>query len=150
MSLDDESHGTKVWLSYLGPVLDALSSGTLLIVDEIDTSLHPRLSAELVGLFRSTETNPHGAQMIFTSHDVSLLGRRHDEDILGRDEVWFVEKDRSGATNLYGLADFKPRKDENTERRYLSGSYGAVPTLFEGDFREAVEALRDEGGRAAS
>jgi len=150
MSLSEQSHGTRVWLSYLLPILRALDTGLLLVVDEIDTSLHPHLTAQLIALFRSSDTNPRSAQLVFTTHDAALLGRVHGEDVLGRDEVWFVEKDRDGATSLYALADFKPRKEESTERRYLTGSYGAVPMLFEGDFKDAVEANHQAGGRAAS
>lgn len=150
MSLSEQSHGTRVWLSHLLPILRALDNGQLLVVDEIDTSLHPHLSAQLIGLFRSPGTNPRHAQLVFTTHDASLLGRLQGEDVLGRDEIWFVEKGNGGTTSLYALADFKQRKNENTEHQYLTGSYGAVPILFEGDFKDAVEDNHEAGGRAAS
>ncbi|WP_103335183.1 AAA family ATPase [Amycolatopsis sp. CA-126428] len=134
--LVDESAGTLNWLDLLPEVLDVLDAGRLFVVDEIDGSLHPRLTAKLIELFQSTETNPHSAQLIFTTHDTSLLGTMLGGDLLDRDQVWFVEKGADGASELYPLTDFKPRKDQNTERRYLAGSYGAVPVL--GDFAEAV------------
>jgi hypothetical protein len=134
--LSDESSGTRNWLELIPTVLDVLDGGQVLLVDEIDSSLHPMLTAKLVGLFRSEETNPSGAQLIFTTHDTSLLGTMLGDSVLERDQIWFVDKNAEGASELYPLTDFKPRKDQNTERRYLAGSYGAVPVL--GDFAEAV------------
>lgn len=137
-SLGDESAGTVSWLQLLPMVLEALDSGQIVVVDEIDTSLHPLLTAQLIGLFKDTETNPNGAQLIFTTHDASLLGTMLDDEVLERDQVWFVEKDTDGASSLYPLTDFKPRKEHNRELRYLGGSYGAVPVLDPQDFAEAV------------
>lgn len=134
--LHEESSGTRNWLALLPAVLRALDSGSLLVVDEIDASLHPLLTARLVGLFSDERTNVHHAQLVFTTHDTSLLGTMLGEQVLERDQVWFVERNASGASELYPLTDFKPRKDQNTERRYLGGSYGAVPVL--GDFYEAA------------
>lgn len=139
---DDQSAGTKALLAYAGPVLAALEDGGLLVVDEIDSSLHPRLTAHLIRLFQHPATNPRGAQLLLTTHDASLLGRAGGEDILKRDQVWFVEKDAYGETTLFPLSDFKPRQEDNRERRYLGGSYGAVPVLNEELFAAAV-ALRD-------
>ena len=126
LDLVDESAGTRAWLSLMLSALDALRTGATLVVDEIDTSLHPRLASRLVRLFRS-EANPLGAQLLFTTHDATLLGTAFGDDVLDRDQVWFVEKDTDGASRLYPLTDFYPRKGENTERRYLVGSYGGVP-----------------------
>jgi ABC-type cobalamin/Fe3+-siderophores transport system ATPase subunit len=137
---DEESDGTKSWVRLLPIVLDALDEGQILVVDEIDTSLHPKLTAQLVRLFQEPGTNPHRAQLVFTTHDTSLLGTMLGDEVLKRDQVWFVEKDEGGASKLYPLTDFRPRKGENTERRYLGGSYGAVPVLSERDFAEAVRA----------
>ncbi len=134
--LEDESAGTRNWLELLPRVLDALDEGRVLVVDEIDASLHPMLTARLVGLFQNEKTNPSGAQLIFTTHDTSLLGTMLVDEVLQRDQIWFVDKNAEGASELYPLTDFKPRKDQNTERRYLAGSYGAVPVL--GDFADAV------------
>lgn len=129
-NLWDESDGTLAWLNLLPGALTALADGGLLVVDEIDSSLHPNLTALLIQQFRSAETNPRRAQLLFTTHDAALLGTSFGEEILGRDEVWFVEKEADGASRLYPLSDFRPRAEgENRERRYLGGSYGAVPVL---------------------
>ena len=125
--LDEESAGTRAWLLILPAAITALDSGSVLVVDEIDSSLHPELTAQLVRLFQSPDLNPAGAQLVFTTHDASLLGTSFGGDLLGRDQVWFVEKATDGASRLYPLTDFRPRKDENRERRYLAGSYRAVP-----------------------
>lgn len=138
---NDESAGTKSWLALLPLILEALSSGHTLFVDEIDTSLHPRLVARVIELFRRPETNVGGGQLFFTTHDATLLGTSLGVETLKRDEIWFVEKAEDGATSLFPLSDFKPRKGENTERRYLGGSYGAVPAVFsESLVRQLVEA----------
>jgi len=134
---DDESSGTRNWIRLLPLVLSALDAGRVLLVDEIDASLHPLLTAKLVGLFQDTEVNTKGAQLIFTTHDTSLLGTMLGEQVLDRDQIWFVDRDAEGVSDLYPLTDFKPRKDQNTERRYLAGSYGAVPVM--GDFSEAAQ-----------
>ncbi|MFB9689125.1 AAA family ATPase [Amycolatopsis plumensis] len=132
----DESSGTRNWIGLLPMVLRALDGGLVLLVDEIDASLHPLLTAKLVGLFQNGEVNAKGAQLVFTTHDTSLLGTMLGEQVLERDQIWFVDRGAEGASHLYPLTDFKPRKDQNTERRYLAGSYGAVPVL--GDFTAAV------------
>jgi uncharacterized protein len=122
----DESVGTRTWFRLIGPTLDALNGGRLLVFDEIDASLHPRLSSRLVELFQDKQTNRNGAQLIFTSHDTSLLNH------LNRDEVWLTEKGRDGATTLTALADYggdRVRKSMNIERAYLQGRFGAVPEL---------------------
>jgi predicted ATPase len=137
-SLQEESHGTRAWLGLLLGVLDALALGLTLCVDEVDASLHPRLTARLIELFTSTETNQTGAQLIVTTHDATLLGTSFGADILARDEIWFVEKNTDGATALFPLTDFRPRKVENTERRYLGGGYGAIPDVSEYAFRRAI------------
>jgi hypothetical protein len=127
--LADESAGTRSWLSLLPQVLGALDQGGLLVIDEIDSSLHPNLTAMLIRQFQSAETNPHGAQLLFTTHDATLLGTSFGEEVLARDQIWFVEKDADGASRLYPLTDFHPRTGENRERRYLGGSYGGVPVI---------------------
>jgi len=129
-----ESLGTRSLIALGGPVIQVLRNGYTLLVDEVDTSLHPRLVAELVRLFQSPDTNPKQAQLIFTSHDTSLLGNLvGDAPVLERDQIWFVEKDKSGASSLYPLTDFSPRKVENLERGYLQGRYGAVPFVDRSD-----------------
>jgi hypothetical protein len=147
----DEAHGTKLWLSYLRQLLHCLDNGGVLVIDEVDSSLHPRLTGRLLEMFKNPETNARNAQLVVACQDATLLGRDLGEDILPRDAVWFVKKDRNGMTTLYPLSDFKPRKDENTERRYLSGSYGAVAQLFDVEFEDAVRLHREMvGGRVAS
>ncbi|MFC9843966.1 ATP/GTP-binding protein [Streptomyces sp. NPDC060223] len=149
LGLEDQSAGTKALLAYAGSVLEVLERGGLLVVDEIDSSLHPRLTAHLIKLFQEEATNPRGAQLLLTTHDASLLGRSGGEDILKRDQVWFVEKDGYGETTLFPLSDFKPRTEENRERRYLGGSYGAVPLLNEELFAAAVAVREGTGGEDA-
>ncbi|MGW7294287.1 AAA family ATPase [Streptomyces xiamenensis] len=140
LDIGEQSEGTQMLLAYSGPVLDTLDHGGLLVIDEVDASLHPKLTAHLIKLFQEPQTNPHGAQLILTTHDASLLGRSGGEEILKRDQVWFVEKNEYGETSLFPLSDFKPRQDENRERRYLGGSYGAVPFLSDERFEAAVAA----------
>jgi uncharacterized protein len=124
--LMDESSGTRNLLFLTGPVLDILSKGLTLVIDELDTSLHTLLVRELVRLFHRAEINTGGAQLIFTTHDTSLLDA---QDLFRRDQVWFVEKDRNQASALVGLAEFSPRKNEALERGYLIGRFGGIPFL---------------------
>jgi hypothetical protein len=141
----DQSAGTRSWLGLVANALQTLERGGVLVVDGVDASLHPHLTARLIELFRDAETNAVGAQLLFTTHDATLL----DEEILARDETWFVEKDPDdGATKLYPLTDFHPRKNENVEGRYLAGGYGAVPVLTHTGFRDALEVKRS--ARAAA
>jgi AAA15 family ATPase/GTPase len=133
--LADESAGTRSWLSLLPLVLSVLDDGGTLLIDEIDSSLHPNLTALLIRQFQSADTNPLGAQLIFTTHDATLLGTSFGEEVLARDQVWFVEKEPDGASRLYPLTDFHPRTGENRERRYLNGSYGGVPVIGLPDLR---------------
>ncbi|MCG8922925.1 ATP/GTP-binding protein [Lentzea sp. CC55] len=143
--LRDESAGTQSWLGLLPTVLTVLRGGGVLVIDEIDASLHPLLAARLIGLFHDVEVNTAGAQLIFTTHDATLLHPPLGEEVLARDEIWFVEKDReSGASSLYPLSDFKPRTEDNLERRYLAGRYGAVPELSQDSFTQAVRSGRGE------
>lgn len=128
LDLADESQGTQKLFAFSGPWLDVLTQGKVLVVDELNTSLHPLLVRHLVNLFHNAKTNLRNAQLLITTHDTSLL----DPDIYRRDQVWFTEKDTHGATHLYSLVEFKPRKNEAFERGYLKGRYGALP--FIGDF----------------
>jgi predicted ATPase len=143
--LDDESSGTLSWLSLLPVALTVLLDGGVLVVDEIDESLHSLLSARLIALFNDVETNVAGGQLIFTTHDATLLHPPLADKVLSRDEVWFVEKDGSGASTLYPLTDFKPRREDNLERRYLAGQYGAVPNVYGELFAEAVRGEAVDG-----
>jgi hypothetical protein len=122
----DESSGTRNLLFLAGPILDILRKGQTLVIDELDTSLHTLLVRELVRLFHRPEANTGGAQLIFTTHDTSLLDA---PDLFRRDQVWFVEKDHDQASALVSLSEFSPRKNEALERGYLMGRYGGVPLL---------------------
>lgn len=137
----DESLGTLVWFGLVGPVVEALADGSVLLADELDASLHPALVAQLVRLFQQPETNPRRAQLIFNSHDVSLLGEPGTDRLLGRDQVWFTEKRDDGSTRLYSLTDLDPRKDEAIGRRYLAGRYGATPILSRAEFDRAADMI---------
>jgi len=117
-----------MWFNLIGPLLAALRQGYPVLLDEIDASLHPLLSARLLDLFRDPSINNKNAQLIFTTHDTTLLGE------LNRDEVWLTDKSEDGATLLTPLADFgseRVRKSLNLERAYLQGRFGAVPRLRE-------------------
>lgn len=148
MELRDQSAGTRALLEQAPRFLSVLREGGTFVVDEIDSSLHPLLTARLIGLFQNAETNPHRAQLIFTTHDASLLGRIDGEDILKRDQVWFVQKNEYGETELFALAEFKPRQEENRERRYLGGSYGGVP-FIDDSFAKALSSRGDTHGEDA-
>jgi hypothetical protein len=123
-----ESSGTQTWLRLSQFAASSLRSGSLLAIDDLGGDLHPLLTAQLVGLFQDPQTNPRGAQLIFTGHDVNLLGR-HVEYRLRRDQVWLTAKDSSGATKLYPLTEYGRVRDglDDVEGRYLQGKYGAVP-----------------------
>ena len=138
--LNDESEGTRLWLELLPRVITSLARGHTLVIDEIDTSLHPLLVRKLVGMFRDPGVNPNRAQLLFTTHDAFLLAPIAGEPGLNRDQVWFVDKHADGASNLYPLTDFKPRNEHNLARRYLGGAYGAVPILDGFEFLGAPAA----------
>lgn len=124
---DEESDGTRALFAFAGPWLDVTDNERVLVVDELDTSLHPLLVHHLVKRLHHEGTK---AQLIFTTHDTTLLSQK----LLRRDQVWFMEKDASKATRLYPLSDFSPRENEAVERGYLNGRYGGIPFLKELDF----------------
>ena len=124
--LQDESNGTRNLLFLAGPVLDILKKGQTLVIDELDTSLHTLLVRELVRLFHRPDINAEGAQLLFTTHDTSLLDA---PDLFRRDQVWFVEKNKDQSSTLVSLHEFSPRKNEALERGYLMGRYGGIPFL---------------------
>lgn len=125
---DDESDGTQKIFALAGPFLDSLQKGYVVCIDELNNSLHPGLVKFLAGLFNNKETNTGHAQLIFTTHETSVL----NQGVLRRDQIWFCEKDKEQATQLFPLTDFRPRKDiTNLEAAYLSGRYGAVPYIPE-------------------
>ncbi len=121
--LHEESHGTQRLYGLIAPLLEVLRNGRILVVDELDRSLHPLLVRRLISMFHDPASNGANAQLLFSTHDTSLL----DHTLFRRDQVWFTEKDNTQATHLYPLTDFSPRKQEAWERGYLTGRYGAVP-----------------------
>lgn len=147
LGANDESLGTLVWFGLVGPVVEALAGGCVLLADELDASLHPALVAALVRLFQSPDTNPHQAQLIFNSHDATLLGDSVADQVVGRDQVWFTEKRDDGSTRLYALADLAPRKEEAIGRRYLAGRYGATPILSRQQFADTARLIAEGGKR---
>jgi hypothetical protein len=131
LGIDEESSGTLAWIRLIGPVTAALRRSGILVVDELDAHLHPVLAAHLVGMFQSPEMNPTGAQLLFNTHNVSLLAPSAPGR-LRRDQVWFTEKGDDGVTALTPLSDYQVRDGlENIEKRYLGGRYGALPFLDE-------------------
>lgn len=127
MDFGEESAGTQRLFNSAGAWLNVLKNGEVIFYDELDTSLHPHMTRFLIGLFQGKGKNQNNAQLIFTTHDTSLL----DREVFRRDQIWFIEKDKKGASRLYPLSDFSPRKDENLERGYLRGRYGALPFIGE-------------------
>lgn len=123
----NESEGTIKYFSLAYPIIDALDNGKRIIIDELDSKLHPLLVRKIIMLFNSSKTNPKGAQLLFTTHDTYLLGA----GLLRRDQVWFTQKDGLGATSLYSLAEYKVRSNAAFDRDYINGRYGATPIIGE-------------------
>jgi hypothetical protein len=142
VSFDLENHesaGTQRLFVLAPPLLHALCKGSVLIIDEMDTRLHPNLVTELIRLFNTTETNPQHAQLVFTTHNTNLLGAR----LFRRDQIWFIEKSQQGASDLYSLVEYRVdnkvvRNDDSFEKNYIRGRYGAIP--FIGDLDELLGA----------
>lgn len=129
LPLEVESSGTVILLGLAMTLAQALRDGLLVCIDDLEANLHSMLVLALVRLFNDPVHNPRGAQLIFATHDTCLLGNVLGDSPLRRDQIWFTEKDRKGATRVYPLTDFHPRKEENLERGYLQGRYGAIPVL---------------------
>lgn len=123
----NESEGTIKYFSLSYPIIDALDNGKLLIIDELDSKLHPLLVRKIISLFNSAKTNPKGAQLLFTTHDTFLLSA----GMFRRDQIWFTQKDSFGATEAYSLVEYKVRSNTLFERDYLLGKYGATPIIGE-------------------
>ncbi|MBB4639389.1 AAA family ATPase [Longimicrobium terrae] len=127
LPFEQESQGTQTLFAMAGIIMAVLGTGGVMVVDELDRSLHTHLALSIIRMFTNPETNPNNAQLIFNTHDTNLL----DTSILRRDQIWFTEKGQDGATRLFPLTDFRARKHENLERGYLQGRYGAVPAIGE-------------------
>lgn len=124
-----ESQGTKSFIALVSKCLQALETGGTVIVDEIDSSLHSVLTAEIVSMFKSQTINKRQAQLIFTTHDVALLSKGTlEHPLLERDQIYLVEKDKKNASYLISLTEYKIRPDENIFRNYIMGRYGGLPS----------------------
>lgn len=122
---EQESEGTQKVFALAGPLVNTLKNGKVIIIDEFDARIHPLISRAIVALFNSKETNPANAQLIFMTHDTNLLSNK----LFRRDQIWFTEKNRYGATDLYSLAEYKVRNDASFENDYIQGRYGAIPYI---------------------
>ena len=131
LELNEESSGTIKLLGLLPHIIDSITSGSTLIVDELDSKLHPKLLQYIIELYRNSSKNKKGAQLIFTSHDIVTM----TSEFFRRDEIWFVAKNNKQASQLYSLVEFvkedgkSPRKDEKFGKQYIEGRYGADPYL---------------------
>ena len=131
LTLSEESSGTKKLFGLLPFIANSLVNGTTLVIDELDAKIHPVLLRYVIMLFNNMETNRHGAQLVFTSHDLSTM----NSEVFRRDEIWFVAKGNNQNSRLYSLVEFKTgngevvRKDAKYDKQYLEGKYGADPYL---------------------
>ncbi len=141
--MSDESDGTIAYFGLLGPITTALRRGSLLVIDELETSLHPILAQTLVRLFNDPATNPDGAQLLFTTHATNLLS----PEILRRDQVWLSQKGRDGTTEIFPMTDFGARKGERIDKGYLQGRFGAVPYVDMPLIRESLSSFADESAQ---
>ena len=126
--LADESLGTQNLFYLYMPLFSGLKNGETLIIDELDSSLHPLVVAQLIKVYHSKELNSLGAQLIFTTHDTSLL-KGINKTLFRRDQVWFVEKNMEQASELYSLAEFNSTNDNDAEKSYFQGRYGGLPII---------------------
>jgi AAA15 family ATPase/GTPase len=138
-----ESSGTNKLFNISGPVFDVLNDGGVLIVDELDASLHPLLTLAITKLFNSKEFNRNNAQLIFATHDTNLLYYGHYR----RDQIYFVEKNEYGASQMYSLVEYKEegktiRKDRSFEKDYIEGRYGAIP--FIGNLSNVIKEWQEK------
>ena len=125
LSLLEESLGTSRLFAFAGPWIDCLENGYIFFIDELHQHLHPKLVSFLVSLFHNKETNPNNAQLVFTTHETSIL----NEGVLRRDQIVFCEKNEELSSQYSYLSEFKVQKGRNIELGYLSGRYGAIPFL---------------------
>jgi len=128
-----ESEGTRKYFALAGPIIDTLENGGVLVVDELDAKLHSLLTRHILQLFNSTESNPNNAQLIFATHDTTLLSLRY----FRRDQIWFVNKGGDASSVLYALSDYKDeegkgiRKDSSIQIEYFQGKFDAIPFIQE-------------------
>ncbi|MFK7905818.1 MAG: ATP/GTP-binding protein [Chitinophagales bacterium] len=131
LSFEEESKGTNVLFALGGKILQTLEEGGILFVDEIDTSLHPKLAKFLVLLFQHPVSNPKNAQLIFTTHETTFL----DKDLFRKDQIWFTEKNDLGETDLFSAQDFEDaREDTPFDKWYMAGKFGGIPQIKELEF----------------
>ncbi|WPF66201.1 MULTISPECIES: ATP-binding protein [unclassified Corynebacterium] len=135
----DESEGTRTWLNLAMQGVKALVEGNVLVVDEVDASLHPTLVRFFLSLFERESTNPDGAQLIYTAHDVASLGNAVGER-LPVSAVWLVDKIEA-ESELISLDEFSIRGSNNVEKKYLEGEFGALPSMGT-DIDRAIEEIR--------
>jgi len=127
----EESKGTRKFFKISAAILNTLRDGKILIIDELDASLHPMLTRHLIKLFHNDKVNTKNAQLIFATHDTNLL----TPTLFRRDQVWLTEKNKIGATDIYSLAQIKNvRSDEDFKKNYIQGKYGAIPYLGKFEF----------------
>ena len=140
LGLGAQSEGTLTWLATAGPAIQTLRQGGVLVVDELDASLHPHLASALIEMFQDPDLNTTGAQLIATTHDASLLGNAPTPRLEAA-EAWFCEKDDDGSSSIYSLADFTDlRRGSNKEKRYLVGALGGVPRVDSSGLRRVLAA----------
>lgn len=132
LSLSCESAGTKRLVLILHKVFSAIDSGSVVLIDEIDASLHTHVSEKIIEIFNNKEINKLGAQLIATTHDTNVLNSK----LLRRDQIWFCEKNLEGKSNIYSLSDIKTRSNDDFEKRYLDGRYGSIP--YSGNIKELI------------
>ena len=126
IDFSDESKGTQMLFTFIPYLYEAVNDGAVLIVDELDKSLHPELVEMIVNIFNDKKINKGNAQLIFNTHDTGLL----KQSLLRKDQIWFTEKDNeTGISNLKLLADYKIKPTENYEKNYRTGVYGAIPDI---------------------
>ena len=126
LDIDEESHGTQKMFALAGPWLDSLAEGNVIVFDELHDNLHPELVRFLVHRFHDPETNPHGAQLVFSTHETSIL----DQDLFRPDQIWFCERNERLETTLFPLSDFRSRRGvDNLRKAYLGGRFGGLPYI---------------------
>lgn len=126
LELSDESDGTRKLMALAPAIESALQTGGILLVDELERELHPMLMNYIIAKFQSSTSNPHGAQIVFTTHNTELMNL----ELLRKDQLYFADKrDKDGASELYSISEFSTRTTENIRKGYLVGKYGATPDI---------------------